>query len=100
MSRLSPLAFAVSMIATGVSVMASSQAQAATSRVRYADLDLSTASGRAALDGRIDHAARTVCWIENANLSSASACRRESVADAHAQLQHAMHDQNAQMASR
>ena len=100
MSRLSPFAFAAAIVATGVSVMASSQVQAATAHVRYADLDLSTASGRATLDGRINRAARAVCWIENTNVANVEACRRESVATARQQLARTMQDRNAQLASR
>lgn len=100
MNRLSPFAFAAAMIATGVSVIASSQAQAATAHVRFADLDLSTAAGRATLDNRINRAARTVCWIENGNISGTEACRRESVANARAQLDRATPAQNIQLASR
>lgn len=100
MNRLSPLAFAAAILATGVTVMAGTPGQAATAHVRYGDLDLSTASGRATLDGRINRAAHAACWIENANLGASEACRRESVADAHQQLRHAMQDQAVQLASR
>lgn len=100
MNRLSPLAFAAAVVATGVTIMAGSPGQAATAHVRYGDLDLSTASGRAALDGRIDRAARTTCWIENANISTSEACRRESVANAHEKLRQAMRDQAVQLAAR
>jgi len=100
MNRLSPLAFVAAILATGVTVMASSQAQAATQHVRYGDLDLTTVAGRVTLDRRIERAARTVCWIENANLRGAEACRRESVANARAQLDRAPQAQNIQLASR
>lgn len=100
MTRLSPLAFAAAIVATGLSVSASSPATAATAHVRYSDLDLTSASGRATLDSRINRAARTVCWIENGNISGAEACRRESVAKAHEQLRHMMQDQTVQLASR
>ena len=100
MTRLSPFAFAAAIAATGISVLASSPVHAATAHVRYGDLDLSTASGRATLDSRINRAARTVCWIENANLRGTEACRLESVANAHAQLDRAAQAQNIQLASR
>ena len=100
MNRLSPLAFAAAIFATGVTVMAGSPGQAATAHVRYGDLDLSTVSGRATLDSRINRAARTTCWIENATVSSSEACRRESVANAHEALRHATQDQVVQLASR
>lgn len=100
MNRLSPLAFAAAIFATGVTVMAGSPGQAATAHVRYGDLDLSTVSGRATLDGRINRAANAACWIENSTLSSNEACRRESVANAHQTLRHATQDQVVQLASR
>lgn len=100
MNRMSPFAFAVAIVATGVSVMASSQAQAATAHVRYGDLDLATAAGRATLDSRIDRAAHTACWIENGSISATEACRRESVANAHQTLRHTMQAQAVQLASR
>jgi UrcA family protein len=100
MNRLSPLAFAAAILATGVTVMAGTPGQAATAHVRYGDLDLASASGRATLDGRINRAARTACWIENATISASEACRRDSVANAHEQLRHAMQDQTVQLASR
>ena len=100
MNRLSPLAFAAAMIATSVTVMASSQAQAATAHVRYGDLDLATAAGRATLDSRISHAARATCWIENSTISATEACRRDSIANAHETLRHAMQEQAVQLASR
>jgi UrcA family protein len=100
MNRLSPLALAAAMFATGVSVMASSQAEAAIAHVRYGDLDLTTAAGRTTLDSRIDRAARTACWIENSTISATEACRRESVANAHETLHRAMQDQVVQLASR
>lgn len=100
MNRLSPFAFAAAILATGVTVMAATPGQAATAHVRYGDLDLSTASGRATLGSRINRAARTACWIENANIGGSEACRRQSVADAHEQLRHAMQDQTVQLASR
>jgi len=100
MNRPSPFALAIAILATGVSVMASSPVDAATAHVRYGDLDLSTAAGRATLDGRISHAARTVCWIENANITTTEACRRETVASAHDLLRRTMQGQAAQLASR
>jgi len=100
MTRLSPFALAAAMAATSISVLASSPVHAATNHVRYGDLDLSTAAGRAMLDSRINRAARTVCWIENGNIRGAEACRRESVANAHAQLDRAIQAHNIQLASR
>lgn len=100
MNRLSPLAFAGALLATGLTVMASSPAQAATAIVHYGDLDLSTATGRAALDRRVSHAAQAVCWIENSTLSTTEACRRSSIADAHVAIDRAVQSQSVQLASR
>lgn len=100
MTRLSPLAFAAAIFATGLTVIASSQAQAATQHVRYGDLDLTTAAGRAALDSRISRAAHSVCWIENGNLSGTEACRRAAIATAREQMQRATQEQAVQLASR
>jgi len=100
MTRLSPLAFAAAIFATGVTVMASSPAAAATQHVRYGDLDLSTASGRATLDSRISRAAHTVCWIENGNISGAEGCRRAAITNAREQMHRAMQDQAVQLAAR
>ena len=100
MTRLSPLAFAAAIFATGVTVMASSPVAAATQHVRYGDLDLSTAAGRATLDSRINRAAQTVCWIENVNLRGTEGCRRETIANAREQLHRAMRDQVVQLAAR
>jgi UrcA family protein len=100
MNRLSLLAFAAAIVATGATVLASAPAAAATQHVRYNDLDLTTAAGRATLDSRIDRAARMVCWIENSNLSGTEGCRRAAVADAHEQVQRTMRGEVVQMASR
>jgi len=100
MIRLSPFAFAAALLATGVSVMASSPSAAATVHVRYGDLDLTTASGRAMLDGRISRAALTACAIENSALGAIEACRRESVANAHQMLPRSLRDQAVQLAAR
>jgi UrcA family protein len=100
MTRLSPFAFAAAIVATGLSVMASSPAAAATAHVRYSDLDLAAASGRATLARRIDRAAQTVCWIENADIRATRSCRLESVAAAREALRHAMQEQAVTLAAR
>ena len=100
MTRLSPLAFAAAILATGVTVMASSPVAAATRHVRYVDLDLTTAAGRATLDSRLAHAAYTVCWIENGNLTGTESCRRATLASAREQMHRAMQDQTVQLAAR
>jgi len=100
MIRLSPFAVAAAMVATGLSIMASSPVEAATVHVRYGDLDLATASGRALLDGRINRAARMACGIENSTLGTVEACRRESVASARETLRFSLQDQAVRLASR
>lgn len=55
MTRLMILSFA---LATS---LAANAAQAATAAIKYHDLDLSTESGKAQLDLRIDRAARKIC---------------------------------------
>ena len=53
-------------------------------RVSYADLDLTGAAGRAALDRRVRHAAAQLCHIENraplARRMEAWRCTRETLA--------------------
>ena len=60
MTRLSPFALAGALIATSVSVMAANPVQAATRHVSYADLDLTSATGRSMMDARIRKAVLTV----------------------------------------
>lgn len=55
------LALAAVLAATLASAPASAQAPSQQVRVSYAGLDLATAEGRAALDLRIVHAARSAC---------------------------------------
>jgi UrcA family protein len=100
MARLSPLALAGALIATGMTVLSSSPVQATAMRVHYGDLDLSTTAGRVALDARINRAARVVCRVENRDLAGAEGCRRESVARAHVALDRALLDNAVQLASR
>jgi UrcA family protein len=100
MARLSPLALAGALVATGMTIVSSSPAGATAMRVHYGDLDLSTAAGRATMDARINHAARVVCRVENRDLAGAEGCRRESVARAHATLDRALQDNVVQLASR
>jgi UrcA family protein len=100
MNRLSPFAFAGALFATGLTVMASSPAEAATAHVHYADLDLSTAAGRATLEKRVSHAANAVCWMENPTLSASAACRRYTMANARAAVDRAVQSQSIRLASR
>jgi len=51
MNRLSPLAFAAAMVATSLSVLASSPSQAATVHAHHGDAGLSVANARAELHG-------------------------------------------------
>ena len=100
MARLSPLALAGALVATGMTILSSTPAGATAMRVHFGDLDLSTAAGRATMDARINHAARVVCRVENRDLAGAEGCRRESVARAHATLDRALQDNVVQLASR
>ena len=64
--------------------------QAETRLVRYADLDLASAAGRATLDRRIDSAVRAVCGrasIQDLNaVHQVELCRDEAEDGAYAQL--------------
>ena len=76
--------------ATALTVAFASPASAETSKaeVRYADLDLSTDAGRAALDKRIVRAADTVCGpFDRASAFQAMRCRSKAIADARSQAQ-------------
>lgn len=76
-------------VCAGVCLLgATAPAQAATVRtatVRYADLDVAAAAGRAALAARVAHAARTVCTSADAGLAARleeSRCVRRAVTGA------------------
>ena len=100
MNRLSPLALAGALVATSLTVLSASPAQAAAMRVHYGDVDLSTAAGRATIDARINRAAHTVCRVENQGIANAADCRRDSIANAHAALDRATRGEQVQLASR
>ena len=55
-------------------------------RVSYADLNLANQAGRAALHGRVAHAARSVCEIEDSReyklATATNACRSDAIAAA------------------
>lgn len=75
------------IVASALVVPTVSQAAPANSAVvSYADLNLATGAGRAALDGRIAFAARGVCEIEDSRelaLATATAsCRNGAIAAA------------------
>lgn len=100
MRRLSPFALIAALLATGGTVMVASPTQAAAVGVHYGDLDLSTPAGKAAIDARIDRAARIACYLDGADVMTAYACRRDSVRRAHAALDQALHADQVQLASR
>ncbi len=75
------------IVASALVVPTVSQAAPANSAtVSYADLNLATGAGRAALDGRIAGAARSVCEIEDSRelglASATSRCRTGAIASA------------------
>ena len=79
-ARRAVAATAAAVIATGCLAAAAAPAAAATpanSRtVSYADLNLGTAQGRAALDARIRAAARQVCEAQSADVGARAAAER------------------------
>jgi len=100
MRPLSPLALVAALIATSGTVMFASPTQAATVGVHYGDLDLSTQTGKAAVDARISRAARIACYLDGADAMAAHACRRDSIQRAHAALDRALHADQVRLASR
>ncbi len=90
-----PLVLAASLLASatllaGAAAPAFAAAPAAQTRiVGFADLDLSSAAGRARLDRRIGSAVRAVCGrvapADLNGLAQVEACRAETLADATAQ---------------
>jgi UrcA family protein len=100
MRRLSPLALAAALVATSGTVMFASPTQAAAIGVHYGDLDLSTPAGKAAVDARINRAARIACYLDGADAMAAHACRRDSSQRAHVALDFALHANAVQLASR
>lgn len=80
------------LIAAGFAALAIAHpAQASTRTVSYADLDLSTANGRSALDARVRGAARQVCEIgaDEGSLAerlAAKACFAHAVSSAQQQF--------------
>lgn len=79
------------LIAAGFAAIAMAQpATASSTAVSYADLDLSSAQGRATLDARVRHAARQVCEIGTDHVSlaernAARACFNTALSSAHQQ---------------
>ena len=92
-----PLLLAASLLASatflagaaGPALAAPPAAAAQTRVVSYADLDLSSAAGRARLDQRVGAAVRAVCGraapTDLNGLAQVQACRDETLADATAQ---------------
>lgn len=80
------------LIGAGLAALAlANPAHADTRTIRYADLDLSTAHGRAALDARVRNAARQVCEISTdtvplAQRTAAAACYADAMASARHQF--------------
>lgn len=87
MFRSTFLALAAAMVAA-VATPAAAQTDSVT--IGYGDLNLASQAGRAALDRRIDGAARTVCGraspLELKTIALGRTCRAEVLADARAQL--------------
>ena len=100
MTRLSPFALAGALIATSLSVLSVSPAQAAVKHVQFGDLDLSSDAGRTTMNSRIRHAASIVCHGENRDLSLAAACQRETMAQALVDLERATRTDAVQLAVR
>ena len=81
-------------VVTGCVGAASSAAaqdiQTRTQAVRFSDLDLSRAAGRAMLERRLSHAAKWVCpdgWSRDlSTLHDVEKCRSRALAQAHARL--------------
>jgi len=83
MSRIF-LAFAALAAATSVSAAANVPHDAGTRIVRYADLDLASAAGRARLEQRIGAAVRAVCGLADPSDlrggRAVQACRTDTLA--------------------
>lgn len=97
MHRLSSLAAALLAV---TAVLPTAAAIAGTRHVSYADLDLATSAGRAVIDARISAAASQLCLRDNRDLAQAAACRRESVAQARADLDRRIAANAVQVAAR
>ena len=84
------LAAASALSGAAAPAFAASPQQAQTRAVSYADLDLSSAAGRARLEQRLATAVRAVCGraapTDLNGLAQVALCRDETLADAQAQL--------------
>jgi UrcA family protein len=85
--------FFASLAAGSATLTAPIDDQERTARVRFADLDLSTAAGRATLDRRIESAVKRVCApagpTRPTDLELIGACREQALKDASRQIQFA-----------
>ncbi len=92
MNRISAMALAV--VATGI-VLSPAIAYAQderTASISYSDLDLSTESGVAALEQRIERAARYVCGLDDVNLGTRLRSReaRQCVSEARTSIEESL----------
>jgi len=90
--QVRPFILAAAVAAAGLSTLTAvspALASGAGVSVRHADLNLASAAGRAALDRRIDRAARQVCGtaltVELDLAAEIEACRADVLAEARAQ---------------
>ena len=90
--QIRPFILAAAVAAAGLSTLtavAPAMASDTGVSVQHEDLNLASAAGRAALDRRIDRAARQVCGtaltIELDLAAEVTACRADVMAEAHAQ---------------
>jgi UrcA family protein len=83
--------FLASLAAGSATLPAPIDDQERTAGVRFADLDLSTAAGRAALDRRVERAVKRVCALPGptrpTDLELIAACREQALKDASRQIQ-------------
>ena len=86
MTKTLPALAALVVTAALVTPTVSHAAETNSVRVSYADLNLATGLGQQRLEGRINHAARIVCVIEDSKelalRSATNACRTDAVASA------------------
>ncbi len=83
---------AILAAALSAAVLAAPAAAAPVVGVKYSDLNLATEAGQAALDARIDRAARDVCGVDEIRTgtrtpsSEARRCYKETKANVHKQV--------------
>jgi UrcA family protein len=84
-SSLWPVALALACLSGTAQVLASAPVETRSVSVRYADLDLDSAAGAAALYHRLQGAARVVCGFDEhrlANHAYLSRCNSGAISDA------------------